>query len=68
MESMNGETETKRKIRDPMVGSRLYYYYFFFFVVGFLWGWESIQNEWEGNEDDEKQEFFFFFAYCFCPL
>jgi nitrogen fixation-related uncharacterized protein len=41
---------------------------FFFFVVGFLWGWESIQNEWEGNEDDEKQEFFFFFAYCFCPL
>jgi nitrogen fixation-related uncharacterized protein len=41
---------------------------FFLFVVGFLWGWESIQNEWEGNEDDEKQEFFFFFAYCFCPL
>jgi nitrogen fixation-related uncharacterized protein len=32
---------------------------FFLFVVGFLWGWESIQNEWEGNEDDEKQEFFF---------
>jgi nitrogen fixation-related uncharacterized protein len=32
---------------------------FFLFVVGFLWGWESIQNEWEGNEDDEKQKFSF---------
>jgi hypothetical protein len=31
----------------------------FYFFCGVLWGWESIQNEWEGNEDDEKQKFSF---------
>ncbi len=35
-----------------MFGSRLCYFWV-------LWGWETIQNEWEGNEDDEKQKFFF---------
>ena len=50
MESMNGETETKRKIRDPMVGSRLYYYYFFFLS----WGFYGVGNQFKMNGREMK--------------